>query len=345
MAQDDAHTSRREPNEMPLGEHLEELRKRLMHALLGLAPIFAVALIFGQPLLGFLLEPVLHSLRERGLAANVHALGPLETFYAYVKVSFIAAVLVGLPWVLYQLWRFVAPGLYDRERRFVYVILPISAVLTIAGVTLLFVYIMPLVITFFIGFSANVGEVSTPKLTEFLQLPQIPAMAGDPAQPLAGQTWVNTDLKMLRVAIAGADGSVEIVSSPLVRDMTIVPMYQLKDYISLLLSLSIAFAAGFQTPVVVLLLGWVGIVDTTFLRKYRRHALLGAAIAAALLTPGDPASMIIMTIALQLLYELGILLLVIFPARRVSMGLTKGQRERTLAQEPSLRSETDDETP
>jgi Sec-independent protein secretion pathway component TatC len=170
-------------------------------------------------------------------------------------------------------------------------------------------------------------------------------MAGDPAQPLAGQTWVNTDLKMLRVAIAGADGSVQIVSSPLVRDMTIVPMYQLKDYISLLLSLSIAFAAGFQTPVVVLLLGWVGIVDTTFLRKYRRHALLGAAIAAALLTPGDPASMIIMTIALQLLYELGILLLIIFPARRVSLGLTKSQRERTLAQEPSLKSETDDETP
>ena len=105
---------------MPLGEHLEELRRRLMAALYGLFPIFMIALYFGKEMLGIILLPVEKALRESGQGGRPVVIAPFEAFNAYLKVSVIAAVLVGSPWVLYQLWKFVAPGLYSTERRFVY---------------------------------------------------------------------------------------------------------------------------------------------------------------------------------------------------------------------------------
>jgi len=108
------------------------------------------------------------------------------------------------------------------------------------------------------------------------------------------------------------------------------PEYRVSEYVKLLMSLSLAFAAGFQAPVIVLLLGWAGLVTPVFLRKYRRHAFLICAIAAALLTPGDISSMFAMLAPLYLLFELGIVLLVIFPAKKVAAGFTKGQQQREL---------------
>src|SRR5262245_32464293 len=84
---------------MPLGEHLEELRTRLIHGLLGLVPIVVIALIFGGELLGFLIKPA-----QKAVGGSLIALGPLETFGTYMKVSFIAALIIGSPWLLYQLW-------------------------------------------------------------------------------------------------------------------------------------------------------------------------------------------------------------------------------------------------
>jgi sec-independent protein translocase protein TatC len=119
---------------------------------------------------------------------------------------------------------------------------------------------------------------------------------------------------------------------------------RISEYIKLLLSMTLAFAAAFQAPVVVLLLGWSGIINQQVLAKFRRHAILVCAIAAAMLTPGDPASMILMLIPLYLLYELGGLLLRWFPASRVAGKRPKdddttGPEEEPDTVEPASRSE------
>ena len=98
------------------------------------------------------------------------------------------------------------------------------------------------------------------------------------------------------------------------------PEFRVSESIKMILMFSLGFIAGFQTPVVVLLLGWAGMIDVAFLRKYRKHALLVIAIVAALLTPADPFSMVMMMVPLCLLYELGALLLKWFPASRVAGG-------------------------
>ncbi len=308
---------------MPLGDHLEELRKRLIHALYGLAPIFVLSLVFGQHLLGFLISPLQHALLASGHDPAPLATEPLEVFGAYIKVSLIGAVVVGSPWVLFQIWRFVAPGLYDREKRFVYFLLPLSAILTTSGLLFLFRVVMPLILAFFLQFGVQIGVLAPiyADLPPNTTLPKIVILDGDPKSPAPGETWFNKRLNEERLCISvSASGVPEILARPMNKAAGIRQDFRVASYISLLLSLSIAFAVAFQTPVVVLLLGWAGFIDVAFHSKFRRHALFGCAIAAALMTPGDVASMLLLWIPLYALYELGGLLLRMFPASRVAAG-------------------------
>jgi len=301
---------------MSFGDHLEELRSRIIRALLGVVPIFVIALIFGKAILGFLIKPVLRQLRSGGLPASMQSTSVLETFGSYLHVSIIVTVLVGSPWILWQLWKFIAPGLYRHEKRFVYFLLPLSAVLTIVGVAFLYTFILPAMLTFFIHWSSDVGvqPVDTAAPPSGIVFPMVPTLAADPASPEPGALWFNSDLKQLR--FCGPDGAV--LGCELSKGVGIAQHYRVNEYVSLFLTLALAFALAFQMPVIVLLLGWVGIVDRPFLAKYRKHAILACAIAGALLTPGDPLSMILMTIPLYLLYELGGYLLKVFPASRVA---------------------------
>jgi Sec-independent protein secretion pathway component TatC len=147
-------------------------------------------------------------------------------------------------------------------------------------------------------------------------------LEGDPKDPPVGAEWINRTLSERRVCVGkSADGTPQILSSALQRATGIRQDYRVSAYVSLLLSMSLGFAVAFQTPIVVLLLGWAGIVDRAFLHRYRKHALFGCAVAAAFLTPGDIPSMILMWVPLYGLYELGGLLLRLFPASRVAAGL------------------------
>jgi sec-independent protein translocase protein TatC len=311
---------------MPLGDHLEDLRRRVGYALLGLVPILCVALAFGKPLLGFLLEPAKDALRAAGQADSFMALGPLEILGAYLKVSTIAAVVVGTPWVLYQLWLFVAPGLYPHERRYVYFLLPLSAGLTVTGVFFLYRLILPIMLAWLVGFGAEVGfrAPATAAVPEGVVFPQIPVLEADPPPETlkVGQEWVNTRLMERRVVVGVTEDGAQVLSQQLRKDAVIVQQFSVERYTSLLFTLTLAFALMFQAPVVVLLLGWVGIVDRAFLAKYRRHAVLVCLVVAAFISPGDPASLALMWIPLVGLYELGGVLLAVFPASRVS-----GRRE------------------
>lgn len=312
------------PLSMPLGEHLEELRTRLIVAMLGLIPIVAVSLTFGKQLLGFLMRPA-----EDALGGRLMALSPFETFSAYMKVSFIAAIIAGSPWLLIQLWLFVRPGLYSHERRYVYFLIPMSAVLTGVGVVFLYKIVMPLILAFFVGFGADISLKTAGKLDTAPAIlgPTVPVLAADPPTPKTGEYWINTNLKQLRICESISEtGTPKISFLQLHPDQGIEQQIRISDYIDLLFTLTIAFAATFQTPIVVLLLGWSGLIDNAFLKKYRRHALVATLVIAALIAPGDPTSLLLIWAPLVVLYELGGLLLRVFPSSRVS-GVREGDSD------------------
>ena len=97
----------------------------------------------------------------------------------------------------------------------------------------------------------------------------------------------------------------------------ISPMYKISEYIKTVLSMGLAFGVAFQTPVVVVMLGWVGIINPTMMRRFRKHAIAVSVILGAVLTPADPLSMVLLAGPLYLLYELGLLILHVLPIERV----------------------------
>lgn len=305
---------------MTLGEHLNELRRRLMVSILGLIPILILAMVFGQKLLALLLAPAQEALRQHNFPGALQTTSPLELFFTYFNVSLIAAVVVGSPWLLFQLWLFVSPGLHHHERRYVYFLIPLSTTLTALGILFLFKVILPFAMTFFVTFGSDMGarQATTAPLPPSIVLPSIPILDADPPDPQPGQQWINRPLTALRVASTTSDGKPEIYSVPLTHEVGVVQQYRVAEYIRLLLMLSLAFALGFQLPVVILLLGWARLIDIKALKKYRKYALFACAVVAAFITPGDPTSMIAMWIPLYLLYELGIALLRFFPAHKVA---------------------------
>lgn len=312
---------------MSFGDHLEELRRRVILGLLGIVPVFLLALALARPLLALLLSPVQRSLRAAGLPAALQATGPLETFATYFRLAVIATVLLGSPWLLYQAWLFVAPGLYATEKRFVHLLLPFSAVLTAISVVFLYFVLLPVVLTFFIGFGAGIGteRVRTEPPPAGVALGHLPVLQADPPAPGPGDAWVNARRSELRIAVPHDQRTV-VLATPLAPATAVLQQYRISEYVRLFLSLALAFAAGFQMPLVVLLLGWAGIVDQGTLRRYRRHAVLICAVAAAVLTPADPLSMILLGVPLYLLYELGILLLRVLTPARVASGLLRRER-------------------
>lgn len=316
---------------MSFGEHLEELRRRLGIALLGLVPVLIASMFFAKSVMAFLLLPAEKALHAANQPARMLVTGVLEGFNSYFYLALIMALLVGAPWLLYQLWLFIAPGLYAGERRFVYLAAPLSVVLTILSAFFTYYVMLPAILTFFVHFNMSLPNpaVATAPLPAGVTLPVFPVLDADPPNPATGEAWINTSIDELRVCVYAATGPVAamVVGTPVSGSGLLSQQYKLSQYIDLLFNFALAFAAGFQMPVVVLLLGWVGIVTPQFLKKYRRHALFTCAILGAALTPGDPLSATLLTVPLYVLFELGMLLLTWFPASKVA-GDRAGERHR-----------------
>src|SRR5690606_1996978 len=118
-------------------------------------------------------------------------------------------------------------------------------------------------------------------------------LAADPEQPQAGTMWINTSLRQLRIAVQRR-GQLEILAIPLAKAAGIVQQYRISEYVRLIMHLALAFAIAFQTPLVVLLLTWAGVIDPAKLGKYRKQAIMACAVLGAVLTPADPVSMIVL---------------------------------------------------
>jgi sec-independent protein translocase protein TatC len=303
---------------MSLGEHLEDLRRRLTLALLGVGPIMLVSLYFGDTLLELLISPVRQALRDAGLPATLQQTSVLETFLTYFHIAVIVGLILGAPWIIYQLWKFVAPGLYQHERRFVYLLLPFSGLLSILGVAFMYFVILPVILAYFVNFGTSIGthRAVTAEPPAGVVLPTFPVLPSDPPSPAQGQVWINSTTHELSVFI-----DQQVLRTELGRGAAINQQYRVAEWSDLFLDLCLAFAGGFQTPIIVMLLGWAGIIDRKFMRTYRRHAILIICVASAVLTPADPISMLLMSIPMYLLYELGGVLFTIVTPERVAYGM------------------------
>ncbi|KAA0213734.1 MAG: preprotein translocase subunit TatC [Leptolyngbya sp. PLA3] len=305
---------------MSFGDHLDELRRRLLLAIAGILPIFFVAMGVGRPLLGLLMDPIRASLRAANQPSALLATGPFEAFGTYFRVVLVVTILAGAPWIVYHLWKFVSPGLYAAERRFAYLLVPMSALLTFVGVAFFYFVILPVVLAFLVNFGSTLGkmDIAVGPLPEGVTLTSVAVLDHDPVDPVVGQEWINTALRQVRFCIGTENERPVIVGAELSSTAGVLQQYRISEYVKMLLNFALAFGVAFQMPIVVLLLGWAGIIDRQTLARYRRHVCAVCAVLGALLTPADPLSMLLMAIPLYLLFELGMILLVVLPADRVA---------------------------
>lgn len=311
---------------MSFGDHLEELRRRLIFAIAGILPTFFLAIAIGRPVLGMLMVPIRASLRAANQPAALLATGPFEAFGTYFRVVLVITILISAPWVIYQLWQFISPGLYQAERRFAYLLIPMSAILTIIGVLFLYFAVLPVILTFLVTFGSNIGklDVATGPVPAEVQLSTVAVLDYDPESPAVGQEWINASLRQLRFCIGLENDRPLIVGVELSSTAGILQQYRISEYVKVLLNFALAFGVAFQMPLVVLLLGWAGIIERQTLARYRRHVCAICAVLGAALTPADPISMLLMMIPLYLLFELGMFLLAVLPAHRVAGARKEG---------------------
>jgi sec-independent protein translocase protein TatC len=235
-----------EATKAPLMEHLIELRRRLMWALLAVFLAFIVCFWFAKPIYNLLLWPY-------RLAAGTDApieliyTAPQEFFFTQVKLALFGAIFIAFPVIASQIYMFVAPGLYRSERQAFLPFLVATPILFLLGAALVYFVAMPLAMTFFLSMQQT----------------------GD------AQVQIHLTAKV-------------------------------SEYLSLIMTLIIGFGICFQLPVLLTLLGRAGLVTSEGLKKYRRHAILGVFLAAAILTPPDPVSQIALAVPTLLLYELSI---------------------------------------
>ena len=135
---------------MSLGDHLEELRMRLIYALAGLLLCAILGFCFGSYIIEFIEQPYISVMGED---ARLQSLAPTDGFISYVKIALITGLLVSSPWVFYHLWMFVASGLYQNERKYIYFAAPFSAILFITGSLFFIIIVAPLTLNFLIKFN------------------------------------------------------------------------------------------------------------------------------------------------------------------------------------------------
>lgn len=231
----------------PLIDHLTELRERLIVSIAAIAAAFVVCFLFSQQIFNVLIIPFVEAVgRTNGGEDPTLYFAPLEFFFTRVRLAVFAAVVVAFPVIAWQIYRFVAPGLYRRERRAAAPFLIAAPILFSLGASLVYFVMMPFIMSFAVGFEAKAG----------------------------GDAPANFQL-LTRVG----------------------------DYLSLTTTLILAFGFAFQLPVFLTLLARAGIITVATLVKYRKFAIVVIFIVAAILTPPDPFSQIVLASCIIALYE------------------------------------------
>ena len=221
--------------------HLVELRDRLIRALLSILVVFLCLFPWAKDLYALLAQPMLATLPQGGQMIATDVVG---VFLVPMKVALMVAFLIALPYVLYQIWAFVAPGLYAHEKRLALPLVSSSVLLFFSGMAFAYFLVFPTVF----GFMSQVAP--------------------------EGVAW----------------------------------MTDIEKYLSFVMGTFVAFGVAFEVPVIVVVLVLIGAVDITTLKEWRSYVIVGAFIVAAIFTPPDVVSQLMLAIPLCLLYELGILM-------------------------------------
>lgn len=306
---------------MSIGDHLEELRRRIIYAMIGMAVAAGGMLMIGRSIIHVICRPLFTQMASQDLSPTVHAFSLPEGFTVYLKVSMVTGLAISAPWVLYQGWKFVSAGMYASERHIVSVMLPFSSVMSLVGLAFTYFVMLPIILWFFINFSQ---QYPRPELTapvpsnhqvDAASPTQVPVLEQDPAQPASGRMWVKMPEGELRIHI---DGQTRRIASTTGTTSMVALSPRLSDYISFVTMVAIGIVVAFQTPVAMFVLGWSGLVDPQWLSGYRRHCVLACFAMGMILTPSDVVSMAVLAMPLWGLYELGLLLMRIVYRRPAS---------------------------
>ena len=143
---------------MSLGDHLEELRSRLIRALIGLVAGAVICLVFCYKIIDFIEGPYVAVMGED---ARLQTLAPADGFISFLKIALVSGLILSSPWVFYQIWMFVAAGLYKHERRYVRMAAPFSATLFVIGALFFIIVVAPLTLGFLVKFNESVLDAES----------------------------------------------------------------------------------------------------------------------------------------------------------------------------------------
>jgi sec-independent protein translocase protein TatC len=263
-----------EDSSAPLVEHLAELRNRLIWSVSAFLIAMILCFVVAEPILDFLLAPIEEAMRSLGDPNPVmQYTAPQEYFFTLVQISVVAGLMVSFPVIAYQLWRFVAPGLYRNEKQAFLPFLLASPILFFIGAAFAHYVVTPIAMTFFLGF-ADAYSVIAALVPSLSDAPVI-----DPAAPVVDQ---------------GID---------------IVFQGKVNETLDISLKLILAFGLCFQLPVLLTLMGKAGLATSAGLGGMRKYAIVLILIVAALVTPPDVMSQLILFFAVYPLYEVSIFLI------------------------------------
>jgi len=243
---------------MTFWEHLEELRKRLVYMLFAFVGGAGLAWHLHEKILVWLTMPFVTAWNGTSLGgrAELHFPAPQSLFLAYVKLSLVSGLIFSLPVLLYQVWAFIAPGLYSREKRYAIPFVASSCGLFALGAWFGWRFAFPVAFHYLLSFSGPVG--------------------------------------------AG---------------IAVQPSVMIDEYISFVSQMLIAFGVVFELPVLVFFLSIAGIVTYRHLLKFTRVFIVIAFVIAAIITPPDPLSQLLLAIPLCLLYFVSIGVAYVFGRR------------------------------
>lgn len=296
---------------MTVGEHLEELRTRLIRSVVGFIAALIVCFLYYERVVWFFCKPLIDSYYKHQLNPQLIVDEVGEGFMVAIKISMIVALAVAGPWILYQLWQFVAAGLYPHEKKYVTRYLPLSMVLLVGGMVFVYLLVLPWTLDFFLGWNKtfqlrvpNQVTFDASRPTTQAVATEVPLIEGTPSGLQKGHSYLWGDPKSQRLMFYHEDS---LRTVPFNSDTLIGQEYKLSHYMDLVVMMLITFGIAFQLPLAVLTLERIGIVDVAALRAGRRYVYFAMVVAAAVITPGD---VITATIALIFpligLYELGI---------------------------------------
>ena len=248
----------------PLMEHLKELRDRILISLGALVVGIVLTFTIWNPIFNFLTQPICDALAARGQECQLVLIKLQEGFFVAFRISVMAGFVLSFPIIAWQMWRFVAPGLYKSEKNAFLPFLISSPVMFAIGAAFAFYVVLPIAFNFFLGFQQM--------------------MVTDPD---AGPDLVSVDPGTAGILFQGS----------------------MEQYLSLTTNFILAFGLCFQLPVLLTLMGKAGLISARGLAGMRRYAIVLILILAAVVTPPDMMSQIILFSAIYPLYEVSIFLI------------------------------------